>query len=204
MSSYLGDYAPDETVFVYFDSFTSAGASVTLTGLAAADIEIYRGSSMTQRASDNGYTLLDTDGIDLDARTGIHGFSIDLSDNSDAGFYRPGEDYNIIVDAVTIDGNTVRFVSRTFSIMNRAPYNTGNGVLFQVETSGSNSSTQIQTTLGEATDDHYVNKLLTMITGALAGATVQVTAYTGSTGVLVHGAWPTGETPAVNDWGVLT
>jgi len=58
-----------------------------VTGLAVTDIEVYKGTSMTQRASDNGYTLLDTDGIDVDSVTGIHAFSIDTGDNSDSGFY---------------------------------------------------------------------------------------------------------------------
>ena len=61
-----------------FDSFDGGtGASITLTGLALADILVYKGTSMTQRASTAGFVLLDTDGIDIDLITGIHGFSID-------------------------------------------------------------------------------------------------------------------------------
>ena len=202
--NFIGDYAPDQTVYVYFDSFTSAGASVTMTAFVAADIEIYNNADMVQRTSDAGYTLIDTDGIDIDGRVGIHGFSIDLSDDTDTDFYQPGNDYTIVVDAVTIDGNTVRFVAGQFSICNRAPYNTGNGVLFQVEADAGNSDSQMQTNLAEATNDHYIGKLVTMLTGALAGATVQVTDYDGTDGILTHGSWPSGETPATNDWGVLT
>lgn len=100
-----------------FDTFAgSTGAPITLTGLATTDIEVYKGTSMTQRASDNGYALMDTDGIDIDTRTGIHGFSIDTSDNSDAGFYAAGSFYWVIVDAVTIDAQTVRFVAGTFRL----------------------------------------------------------------------------------------
>ena len=100
-----------------FDTFAgSTGAPITLTGLATTDIEVYKGTSMTQRASDNGYALMDTDGIDIDTRTGIHGFSIDTSDNSDAGFYAAGSFYWVIVDAVTIDAQTVRFIAGTFRL----------------------------------------------------------------------------------------
>lgn len=106
-----------DTLPHHFDSFDSAGASVTLSGLAVTDIEIYKDGSVTQRASDNGYTLLDTDGIDFDGVTGIHGFSIDLSDNSDSGFYSVGPWYTVVVSSVTIDGQTVSFIACRFRIV---------------------------------------------------------------------------------------
>lgn len=118
MSGFLLDeYRVGETIPCLFHTFNGAGASITLTGLAAADIEIYKGTSMTQRASDNGYALLDTDGIDIDTRTGIHGISIDLSDDSDAGFYAAGSYYHVVIDAVTVDSQTVRFVLGAFRIV---------------------------------------------------------------------------------------
>lgn len=92
------------------------GESITLTGLAVTDIEVYKGTSMTQRASDAGYTLLDTDGIDIDSITGIHGFSIDTGDNTDAGFYTAGSFYTVVVSAVTVDSQTVNFVAATFRL----------------------------------------------------------------------------------------
>ena len=87
LPSNLGDYLEDSTVYIFWDTFNYAMEPVTLTGLAVTDIEIYKNGSMTQRSSDAGYTLLDTDGIDIDGATGCHGLSIDLSDNTDAGFY---------------------------------------------------------------------------------------------------------------------
>lgn len=102
-------YNSGDTVYFFFDAYDSAGASVTITGLAVTDIEVYKDGSTTQRASDNGYALLDTDGIDFDGTTGLHGFSIDTSDNSDAGFWTDGAQYLVNVNAVTIDGQTVRF-----------------------------------------------------------------------------------------------
>lgn len=101
----------------YFDSFGANGESITLTGLAVTDIEVYKGTSITQRSSDNGFALIDTDGIDVDSRTGIHGFSIDTSDNTDAGFYAAGSFYTVVVDAVTINSQTVRFVAGTFRLV---------------------------------------------------------------------------------------
>lgn len=85
-----------------FDTFDSSGASVTLTGLAVTGIEIYKDGGTTQRASDAGYTLLDTDGIDFDSTTGIHGFSLDLSDDTDSGFYAVGSWYHVVVDRKSV------------------------------------------------------------------------------------------------------
>lgn len=103
---------------VVFDSYAgSTGASVTITGLAVTDIEIYKGTSMTQRASDAGYVLLDTDGIDIDGVTGIHGFSIDTGDNTDASFYAVGSFFTVVVSAITVDSQTVNFVAATFRLV---------------------------------------------------------------------------------------
>lgn len=114
----FGNVPASSVLPIFFDSFAgSTGASVTLTGLAATDIEVYKGTSMTQRASDAGYTLLDTDGIDVDGVTGIHGFSIDLGDNTDASFYAVGSFFTVVVSAVTIDSQTVNFVAATFRIV---------------------------------------------------------------------------------------
>ncbi|KKN58454.1 hypothetical protein LCGC14_0551860 [marine sediment metagenome] len=114
--AYLGDYPVDATAYIYFDSFDANGASASITGLAVTDIEIYKNGSITQRASDAGYTLLDTDGIDFDALVGINGFSIDLSNDTDAGFYAAGGEYVIVVSSVTLESQTVSFIAGTFSI----------------------------------------------------------------------------------------
>lgn len=116
MTLHLGYVAANSTLYIPFHTFGADGASITLTGLAVTDIEIYKNGSVTQRASDAGYALLDTDGIDFDGITGIHGFSIDLSDNTTAGFYSDGAFYWVVISAVTIDGNTVNFIAATFFI----------------------------------------------------------------------------------------
>lgn len=103
----LGDFTTSETIYVPLTTYDSNGGSVTLTGLATTDIEIYKDGSTTQRSSDAGYALLDTDGIDFDLTTGLHGFSIDLSDNTDAGFYANGSQYWLVVNSVTVDSQTV-------------------------------------------------------------------------------------------------
>lgn len=115
--NYLGSRLVNSVVYVPFHTFAANGASVTLTGLAVTDIEIYKNGSTTQRASDNGYTLLDTDGIDFDSITGLHGFSIDLSDNSTSGFFAANNFYMVAVSSVTVDGQTVNFWAASFDII---------------------------------------------------------------------------------------
>lgn len=117
MTMHLGNVPASSTLYIPFHTFNSSGASVTITGLAVTDIEIYKNGSVTQRASDAGYTLLDTDGIDFDGITGIHGFSIDLSDNSDAGFYAVGSFYWVVVSSITANSQTVNLVAATFRIV---------------------------------------------------------------------------------------
>lgn len=109
------------TLYIPFASYNSSGASVALTGLAVTDVEIYKNGSVTQRASDAGIALLDTDGIDFDGITGINGFSIDLSDDTDSGFYAAGAFYWVVVSAVTIDSQTVNFIAATFRIVESEP-----------------------------------------------------------------------------------
>ena len=118
---YLGDYPTGQTVYIPFHTFSSddPSASMTITGLATTDIEIYKNGGTTQRASDSGYTLLDTDGIDFDGITGLHGISIDTSDNSDAGFYAAGNDYWVAISSITLDGATINFWAVIFSIDSR-------------------------------------------------------------------------------------
>jgi hypothetical protein len=114
---HLGNIPASTTVYVPFTTYGgTSGQSITCSGLAVTDIEIYKNGSTTQRASDAGLSLLDTDGIDFDGITGLHGFSIDLSDNTDASFYAVGSWYWVVVSAITVDSQTVTFLAATFRI----------------------------------------------------------------------------------------
>ena len=113
----LGRVRPGTTIYIPWDTFSgSTGASITMSGLLVGDIQVYKDGGMTQRASTNGFTLLDTDGTDLDGITGIQGVSIDLADNSTAGFYSAGSRYFVVIASVTVDSQTVNFVAATFTI----------------------------------------------------------------------------------------
>lgn len=113
----LGRVRPGSTIYIPFETFAGAtGAPITLTGLATSDIQVYKDGGTTQRASASGFTLLDTDGIDFDGITGIHGFSIDLSDNTTADFWASGSRYFVVVSTVTVDSQTMSFIAATFNI----------------------------------------------------------------------------------------
>ncbi len=104
------------TVYIPFTTYGASGESLTMSGFATSDILIYKNGSITQRSSTAGFTLLDTDGIDFDGVTGLHGFSIDLNDNTDAGFYAAGSFYWVVVSTITVNTQVVTLLAATLRI----------------------------------------------------------------------------------------
>jgi hypothetical protein len=174
----LGTIRPGSTIVVPFHTFDSndPSASTTITGLATSDIEIYKDGSTTQRASDAGYALLDTDGIDFDTITGIHGVSIDLADNTTAGFYAAGSQYMVVISSITIDAATVNFIPVIFNIgYPDAVLNTSIASL--------SSQTSFTLTSGPAEDDalHSCVVCIHDVASAIQLGFAVVSDYTGST-----------------------
>jgi hypothetical protein len=118
---YLGDFAAGATVRCPFNVVLATGESSSRA--TNGTVRIYKNSSTTQRTSSNGIT--DTE--DFDSLTGLGLVVVDLSDNTDAGFYAAGNDYFIVLDGVVIDGVTVNSCIGFFSIENR--YSAGGGGL---------------------------------------------------------------------------
>ncbi len=113
MSTYYGDFAASSTVYMVFDSFAAAtGASSATSNFAAADIICFKDGSATERTSANGITVTTS----FNSSTGLQMIAIDTSDNTDAGFWAAGHEYQIAVADITIDTQTVRFWLGTFSI----------------------------------------------------------------------------------------
>jgi hypothetical protein len=114
MVSFFGDYDTTETVYIPFNTFSSddPSASVTITNLVAGDVEIHKDGGTTQRSSDAGVTVT----IDFDSITGNHLVAIDLSDNTDAGFYAAGSRYQVRMEGTTVDGATINAWIGAFSI----------------------------------------------------------------------------------------
>lgn len=111
--NYFGDYPTSATVRIPFATFASAtGASITMTGFVVGDVKVYKNGGTTERSSTAGFTAT----TDFDALTGLHMLALDTSDNTDAGFWAAGNEYQVAVDAVTVDSQTVRFWVGCFSI----------------------------------------------------------------------------------------
>jgi len=174
----LGIVRPGTTLYVPFQTFSSddPSASMTLTGLATTDIEIYKDGSTTQRASDSGYALLDTDGIDFDGITGIHGFSVDLADNTTAGFYAAGSQYWIVVSSVTVDAATINFIAATFRIGYPA-------AILNTTIATLSSQTSFTLTAGPAEDDalNGMEIVIHDVASAVQIGRAVILDYTGST-----------------------
>lgn len=114
MSNYIGDFRVSSTVHLKWSTNSSTGASITRA--TNGTVRIYKGSSTTERSSAVGIT--DTE--DHDSLTGVHHLSVDLSDDTDAGFYAAGNDYFAVLATATIDGQTVNHPIAQFSIENRS------------------------------------------------------------------------------------
>lgn len=173
----LGIVKPGSTIYIPFASFAgSTGAPSAMTGLATSDILVYKDGGTTQRASASGFTLLDTDGLDFDALTGINGVSIDLADNTTAGFWAAGSRYFIVIGDVTVDSQTLRFVAATFMIgLPGAVLNTTIATLA--------SQTSFTLTAGPAEDDALNGCVVYIhdVASAVQGGFAVVSDYTGST-----------------------
>lgn len=115
--NYFGRRYTGSTVRIPFSTFNASMGSVTISGLATSDIKVYKGSSMTQRSSTSGFSLIDTDGIDLDGIVGLHGIALDLSDNTDSGFYAADNQYFVVLDNIVVNGQTVSPMIATFDIV---------------------------------------------------------------------------------------
>lgn len=116
MSLHLGFYNTSSSrthVGFQFSTHASAGGNVApSSAIDAADIRIYRAAdgaafSATQRSSANGITVTSP----FDSLTGFHDVDIDLTDNTDAGFYAAGYRYSVVlapndetIDSLVITG----------------------------------------------------------------------------------------------------
>lgn len=192
----LGKVKPGTTLFVPFHTFDSndPSASVTITGLATTDIEVYKDASMTQRASDSGYALVDSDGVDLDGTTGIHGVTIDLSDNTTAGFWAAGSDYIVVIASITVDAATVNFISARF----RIGYD---GAFHETSIATLASQTSFTLTAGSADDNAYngCKVIVHDVASAIQMCIGYVLDYTGATKTVTLAADPGIFTMAASD-----
>jgi hypothetical protein len=110
----LGDVAAGSTIQVPWNTNAVDGSSITRA--TDGSIRIYKDNSVTQRSSSAGIT----DNEDFDGVTGVHLINVDLSDNTDSGFYASGHNYSVMLVGAVIDGKTVNAFLAIFSIENRS------------------------------------------------------------------------------------
>lgn len=110
MIQQLGDFPTNAIIRFLWATNGQDGASITRS--TNGSIRIYKNDSTTERSSAAGIT--DTE--DFDTQTGVHHLKIDLSDNTDAGFYVAGSDYFVVLNGAVIDTKTVNVPLAQFSI----------------------------------------------------------------------------------------
>ena len=169
----LGMVPPGSTVRIPFHTFDSndPSASVTTSGFAATDVEIFKDGSTTQRASDSGYTAT----TDFDGITGTHLLVIDLADNTTAGFWAAGSEYLVQVSSITVDAATVNFWAGRFRIgYTGAHLNTTIATL--------STQTSFTLTAGPAEDDALNGSVVLIhdVASAVQKGYAVVSDYTGS------------------------
>jgi len=114
MSQDLGIVKVDSTIEFVFSTNEGAGGRVAPSaGFTTADFKLYKDGGTTERTSVAGWTVSSP----FDTLVGIHQISIDLSDNTDAGFYATAGRYKLIgYPTPTVDGENVSFIVGTFEI----------------------------------------------------------------------------------------
>lgn len=115
MIPYIGDFAVNSTLRYFYASNAAGGASAART--TAGAYRVYKNISTTERTSSAGIT----DFSGFDSVTGLNAVTIDLSNNTDAGFYAAANDYVVVLVGAVVDGQTVNVPLFQFSIANRAP-----------------------------------------------------------------------------------
>jgi len=112
---YIGDFVINSTLRYYYASNAAGGASAART--TAGAYRVYKNISTTERTSTAGIT----DYSGFDSVTGLNAVTIDLSNNTDAGFYAAGNDYVVVLVGAVVDSLTVNVPLFQFSIENRVP-----------------------------------------------------------------------------------
>jgi hypothetical protein len=186
-----------------YNTTDQSGGSVAAT--TAGNIRVYKANQTETtwdnvRSSQAGIDLFeDFDTTALGA--GVCAVHINTADDTDSGFYAAGNDYFIVLDEATVDGQTVSAAIAMFSIENRT---VNADRINSDETAAANMALAATTAtagtvdntgftpmatqfeaddITEATADHYVDRYVYFLTGALAGqGGKKITAYSLATG----------------------
>lgn len=110
----LGSVAVNSTVRFKFTTHAASGAPVApSSAFENADLDVYKDGSATPRSSANGITMTSP----FNSTTGLHHVDMDLSDDTDAGFYATGSTYEVVLTPdETVDSLAVVKVVARFTI----------------------------------------------------------------------------------------
>ena len=113
-ADYLGDFPAGATVYWKFTTNSGVGARVNpSTAWETNDLVCYKNSTATPRSSQAGYTVTST----FNSKDGLTHVTIDTSDNTDAGFWAAGGEYQcVLYPDETVDSQLVAAVVAQFSI----------------------------------------------------------------------------------------
>jgi hypothetical protein len=187
---------PGSTIRIPFGSFAATtGAPSAVTNYADADIQVYKDGGATQRASAAGMTATTT----FDTLTGINMVTIDLADNTTAGFWAAGSEYIVVISDITVDAQTLRFPIARFTI--GVP-----GELFATTVATLASQTSFTLTAGPAEDDALNGCILYFhdVASAVQCGFAVVSDYTGSTKTVTLVAGTTFTVAATDNVAVMT
>lgn len=115
MANWMGYRPASSTVYIALTTHYGYGSPVApLSAFEVGDFVIYKNGSATQRSSTSGWSIASP----FDSVVGLHYLTIDLSDNTDAGFYAAGSFYEVFVnpDTETVDGNIILRSIASFDI----------------------------------------------------------------------------------------
>lgn len=207
---YLGDYVEHAIVNFKFATNQADGTPITLAGTPT--VAVYKDANTTESTA--GVTLT----VDFDSRTGLHHVQVDTAN----GFYAPGNDFQVVLTAGTVDGIDVSgTVLAHFSIEyrnNRANvmqiYDSGiaalrlslsaaqiiPGTVDTATNSHTPTTTEFQADdITEATDNHYNGRIIIFTSGALAGQATNITDYAAVGGIGQFTVTALTEAPANNN-----
>lgn len=111
---HYGQVDASSTIRIFFTTHAADGSAVAPnSAFEAGDCILYKDGSATQRTSTSGWTMTSP----FDSITGLHLLAIDLSDNTDAGFYAAGSRYTLVLSPdETVDSKAVVRVLADFTI----------------------------------------------------------------------------------------
>lgn len=181
MSALAGPWYIDDTLTFTVPTHAADTGAVTDADAVPA-YRVYEDETGTAIATGNMAKLDDAN------TTGFYSEQLTLSA---ANGYEVGKSYNIYISAAV--GGVTGATTRQFKIIR----DLGKGTAHGAAVAGTLSTTQMSTNLTEATDDHFVGRVIVWTSGVLDLQASRITDYDGATKTLTYTA--TTEAPSATD-----